>query len=102
MININEHSFQYLVEESLIRISVDFTMGLTYSHLVAHGNPVLNYFGGYVVQPYWIIIVQLLFIQMLQRLHSKYGHFKEKEQRNILLPLEVLFLGKEKLGGNFC
>ena len=53
-------------------------MGSNSSAYQEYGNPVLNTFGGFIVQPYWLIIVQLIVIQTLQRLHSKFKCWGEK------------------------
>lgn len=57
------------------------------------GNPVLNDYLGFPVQPYWFIIIQLLIIQLLQRLYSRFRCWKT-DKRTLYLPLEIAILGE--------
>ena len=74
-------------------------MGSNSSAMAEAGNPVLNYFLGFPVQPYWLIILQLLIIQLLQRSYSRFACWKG-DKRTLYLPLELLILG-EKAGDIF-
>ena len=68
-------------------------MGSGSSSYAQHGNPVLVTFGGYTIQPYWLIIVQLLFIQTLQRIYSLLESTCKKEKKHIYIALEIAVMG---------
>lgn len=55
-------------------------------------------FGGIIVQPYWLIIVQLLVIQSLQRFYSKFNCIGKKENKTWYIGLEILVLGVKRAG----
>ena len=76
-------------------------MGATYSDLVERGNPVLAHFSGFIVQPYWLIIVQLIVIQMLQRIYTKFAPWEKEERKTFLIALELICLGEEKSNGQY-
>ena len=69
-------------------------MGANSSSTEQHGNPVLYTFGGITVQPYWLIIVQLIVIQFLQRLYSRFSHWNDKEKQTWFTALEIAVLGE--------
>ena len=48
-----------------------YEMGANSTTYQQNGNPVLLTYLGFPVQPYWLIIAQLLIIQFLQRLFSR-------------------------------
>ena len=45
-----------------------------------YSNPVLYQFIGYQLQPYWLFIVQLIFLQILLRLYSLIESSCKKEK----------------------
>ena len=61
------------------------------------GNPILYTSVGYTIQPYWLIIVELIFIQSLQRLYNKFTCLRKPKDRSWYIPLEILVL-EEKIG----
>ena len=66
-------------------------MGANSSATVGHGNPVLYTFTGFAIEPYWLIIIQLLVIQMLQRLYSRFSPLKG-HKKTWHIPLEIRVL----------
>ena len=73
-------------------------MGASASSTDKYGNPVLYTFGGIVVQPYWLIIVELVVIQFLQRLYSRYACWRKEDDKTWYIALEIVALGEEKAG----
>ena len=71
-------------------------MGSNSSSTEQHANAVLYTFNGITVQPYWLIIVQLVVIQFLQRLYSKYACVKDETKKSWYIALEIAVLGKER------
>jgi hypothetical protein len=76
-------------------------MGSNSSSTAQTGNPVLYTLGGFAIQPYWLIIVQLVVIQILQRLYSKYACWKSEQNKTWYIALEIAVLGEER-AGEFC
>jgi hypothetical protein len=72
-------------------------MGSSSSSTQQNGNPLLYAFNGFPIQPYWLIIVQLIVIQMLQRLYSRYACWIKNANRSWYIALEIAALG-EKAG----
>jgi hypothetical protein len=73
-------------------------MGSNSSSTEQTGNPVLYTFNGITVQPYWLIIVQLVVIQILQRLYSRLALWKSRNNRTWYIALEIAVLGEERAG----
>ncbi len=67
-------------------------MGSNSSSTEQSGNPVLYTFDGFAIQPYWLIIVQLVVIQMLQRLYSKFRCWGDQEHKSWYISLEIAVL----------
>ena len=63
-----------------------------------YANPVLFNFVGFQVQPYWLIVVDLLFLQLLQRIYSLIESVCKKKKKNIYIALEVTILGHRRTG----
>lgn len=63
-----------------------------------YANPVLFHFISFVVQPYWLFIVELLFLQVLQRLYSLIESACKKKKKHIYIALELTMLGKKRTG----
>jgi hypothetical protein len=55
-------------------------------------------FNGINVQPYWLIIVELILIQSMQRLYSRFACKKEQMKKTWYIALEISVLGEEKAG----
>jgi len=64
----------------------------------SYANPVLYYFIGFQVQPYWVFIAELLFLQLLQRLYSLIESACKKKKKHIYIALELTMLGKKRTG----
>lgn len=69
-------------------------MGSNSSSTQQPGNPILYTFGGITIQPYWLIIVQLIVVQLLQRLYSRYFCCINEEKRTWFIALEIAVLGE--------
>lgn len=63
-----------------------------------YANPVLYHFIGFTVQPYWVFIVELLFLQLLQRIYSFIESACKKKKKHIYIALELTMLGKKRTG----
>jgi hypothetical protein len=61
-------------------------------------NPVLPIFVGTTIQPYWLIIVELLFLQVLLRTNSLIESACKKKKKHIYIALEISILGPERTG----
>ncbi|UJR10993.1 hypothetical protein I4U23_015177 [Adineta vaga] len=73
-------------------------MGTTSSYYKTIGNPVLGNFISFEIQPYWLIIVELLFLQLLQRLYSLIDSACKKKKKHIYIALELSILGTKRTG----
>ena len=72
-------------------------MGSNSSTIAQAGNPVLSTFGGFAIQPYWLIIVQLITIQLMQRLYSKFVCWVKEEKQScidVIIPLHRVFTAR--------
>ena len=72
-------------------------MGTNSSSTQQNGNPVLYTFSSITIQPYWLIIVQLIVVQILQRLYNRFTPFRDKHRRTWYISLEIAVL-KEAIG----
>lgn len=77
-------------------------MGTTVSNYKSYGNPVLGTFATFEVQPYWLIIVELLFLQLLQRLYSLIESACKKKKKHIYIAVELSILGEKRTGTFFA
>ncbi|CAF4508329.1 unnamed protein product, partial [Rotaria socialis] len=68
-------------------------MGSNSSAYAQHGNPVLSSFGGFIIQPYWLIVLELLFLQFLQRLNSLIESACKGKKKHIYITLEIALIG---------
>ncbi len=73
-------------------------MGTNTSSYESYGNPVLNDFVGFTIQPYWLIIAELFFLQILQRTYSLIESVCKKKRKNIYIALELAVLGYKRTG----
>jgi hypothetical protein len=73
-------------------------MGTNSSSTAQNGNSVLYTFNGINVQPYWLIIVELILIQTMQRLYSRYACWKDERKKTWYIALEIAVLGEERAG----
>lgn len=73
-------------------------MGSNSSYYQQNGNPVLASFGGFNVQPYWLVVVELLFLQLLQRLYSLIESSCKKEKKHIYIAVEISLMGPKDTG----
>lgn len=69
-------------------------MGASSSSTEQHANPILYTFSGATVQPYWLIVVDLILLQILQRLYNRYTLLRNKHRRTWYISLEIAFLGE--------
>ncbi|CAF0856758.1 unnamed protein product [Adineta steineri] len=63
-----------------------------------YGNPVLYTFVGFTLQPYWLIIAEMLFLQALQRINSLIGTACKKQKKHVYIALEITILGPKRTG----
>ena len=73
-------------------------MGSTSSYYKNLGNPILGTFISFEVQPYWLFVVELLFLQLLQRLYSLIESSCKKKKKHIYIALELSILGTKRTG----
>ena len=73
-------------------------MSANNSSSLQYSNPVLYNFIGYQVQPYWLFIAELLFLQILQRLYSFIESSCKKKKKHIYIALELTILGPKRTG----
>ncbi|CAF1094335.1 unnamed protein product [Rotaria magnacalcarata] len=73
-------------------------MGSNSSSYAEHGNPVLSSFGGFIIQPYWLIVLELLFLQLLQRLNSLIESACKGKKKHIYITLEIALIGPTQTG----
>ncbi|CAF1132923.1 unnamed protein product [Adineta ricciae] len=73
-------------------------MGSTSSYYKNLGNPVLGTFISFEVQPYWLFVVELLFLQLLQRIYSLIESSCKKKKKHIYIALELSILGTKRTG----